>query len=102
MLVANASNLTSTPLSSSFKSEIQNELDSARVDRKVAGLLELNLLVSRCFQAFINRNDRFAIRDSERHSIEAMGIDEKERVSHLPPLPEELLRAKRPVGRHLH
>jgi hypothetical protein len=52
MLVANASNLTSTPLSSSFKSEIQHEPDSARVDRKVAGLLELNLLVSGCFQAF--------------------------------------------------
>jgi hypothetical protein len=39
MLEANASNLTSTPLSSSFKSEIQNEPDSARVDRKLVGLL---------------------------------------------------------------
>jgi len=82
MLVANASNLTSTPLSSSFKSEIQNEPDSARVDRKLAGLLELNVLVSRCFQAFINRNDSLAIRDSERH--ETRGIDEKERGSRLP------------------
>jgi hypothetical protein len=79
MLVANASNLTSTPLSSSFKSEIQNEPDSARVDRKGAGLLELNFLVSRCFQAFINSNDSLAIRDSKQYCIEVMGIDEKER-----------------------
>jgi hypothetical protein len=55
MLMANANNLTSTPLSCSFKSEIQNEPDSAPVDRKLAELLELDFLA-----------------DASKHSLTAM------------------------------